>query len=298
MEPVAHIPGGFLLLARKLLDSDLMQGPPLHLKLWVWMLMRANFRDRGQLGRGQFVTSIHEMQTAMSYFIGYRKVIPSKGAIRSAYEALSRDSAITTRKSTRGMVITICNYDLYQNHENYEAPNKQHTGNTTTNTATAHDTEEWEELNSLSSGLEAQRRKDREGCLIHPDAGIQTPSLDKWGTAEDLELRSQKEPAPIHDVIDLLNRSAGKKFSSNTKESRAHIQARWREGYSLDDFKAVIINQVAEWGPNPKMNRFLRPQTLFGPKFESYLNASSGPSQRQDRRAYDPETTWIDEVAP
>ena len=40
----------------------------------------------------------------------------------------------------------------------------------------------------------------------------------------------------------------------------------------MEDFKKVIDIKVQEWGKNEKMNKYLRPETLFGTKFESYLN--------------------------
>ena len=63
--------GGYIIIARKLLDSGLMDMPPLYLKLWVWMLAQTNWRDRDKLKRGQFVTSIAKMQEAMSHYVGY-----------------------------------------------------------------------------------------------------------------------------------------------------------------------------------------------------------------------------------
>ncbi|MEH7503836.1 conserved phage C-terminal domain-containing protein [Neobacillus drentensis] len=53
------------------------------------------------------------------------------------------------------------------------------------------------------------------------------------------------------------------------------VQARWREGFCLDDFKRVIDLKAAEWLEEPQFCRYLRPETLFGPKFESYLNQKS-----------------------
>lgn len=37
----------------------------------------------------------------------------------------------------------------------------------------------------------------------------------------------------------------------------------------------MIDIKTAEWLHNPKMNKYLRPETLFGTKFESYLNQKS-----------------------
>ena len=69
-----EINGGYVLLARKMLTSGIMEKPHLHLSLWVWMLLQASHRDHGRLERGQFFTNIEKMREAMSYKIGYRKV--------------------------------------------------------------------------------------------------------------------------------------------------------------------------------------------------------------------------------
>lgn len=114
------ITGGYILLARKLFESEMMDKPPLYFKLWGWMLARAMWKDGDRLKRGQFVTSISEMQQAMSYRVGWRREVPTKDEIRSAYEAFVRAEMIDTRKATRGMAITVLNYERYQNPESYE----------------------------------------------------------------------------------------------------------------------------------------------------------------------------------
>ena len=76
----------------------------------------------------------------------------------------------------------------------------------------------------------------------------------------------------LSSAIDYLNEKCGTKFKASTKNTKKHVSARVSEGYTLDDFKKVIDNKVAEWGDNPTMCQYLRPDTLFGTKFESYLN--------------------------
>lgn len=78
---------------------------------------------------------------------------------------------------------------------------------------------------------------------------------------------------PIYkDVINYLNEKLGAKYKPNSAINKRLIDARAKEGYSLDDFKQVIDNKCATWSNDPKMSKYLRPQTLFGTKFESYLN--------------------------
>lgn len=77
---------------------------------------------------------------------------------------------------------------------------------------------------------------------------------------------------PYAEVITYLNQKAGTAFKVNSKDTRKHIKARFDEGFTVDDFKTVIDRKVVEWGSNPEMAQYLRPSTLFGTKFESYLN--------------------------
>ena len=74
------------------------------------------------------------------------------------------------------------------------------------------------------------------------------------------------------DVIDYLNLKAGKNFKL-VESNKKHINARIKEGFTLDDFKKVIDNKVTEWKNDDKMNQYLRPETLFSSKFQSYLNS-------------------------
>jgi len=115
------VEGGYILISRRLFKNEIMDKPHLYLKLWIWMLFKANFKDHEKLQRGQLLTSIDEMREAMSYLVGYRKMRPTRDEIRSAYETFVKASMISTLKTTRGMIITILNYNKYQNIKNYEA---------------------------------------------------------------------------------------------------------------------------------------------------------------------------------
>lgn len=79
-------------------------------------------------------------------------------------------------------------------------------------------------------------------------------------------------------VIDRLNEKAGTNYRASSKATQSHINARLAEGYTLEDFFAVIDKKCAEWRGG-EMEKYLRPETLFGSKFENYLNAPA--SRRQ-----------------
>jgi uncharacterized phage protein (TIGR02220 family) len=76
----------------------------------------------------------------------------------------------------------------------------------------------------------------------------------------------------IVDIIEYLNKRSGKNFRSNSEKTQKAINARLNEKYSMDDFKKVIDIKCVKWLNDPKMIDYLRPETLFGTKFESYLN--------------------------
>ena len=84
----------------------------------------------------------------------------------------------------------------------------------------------------------------------------------------------------IKNIVEYLNRAAGKKYKPSTKETQQHIKARLAEGYTLEDFQTVIDKMCGKWKGDPKMEDYLRPATLFGTKFESYLNATAAAPQR------------------
>jgi len=156
------IPGGYILLARKQLESEIMDRSPLRLKLWIWMLLRASYKPHNGLQRGQFFTTIDDMREAMSWYVGYRKVRPTRDEIRSCYEALTKATMITTAKTTRGMIITVLNYDLYQTPTNYEAHTETHSENTAKPTTPPHCTKEGERKNNKL--LPANRQDLQSDC--------------------------------------------------------------------------------------------------------------------------------------
>ena len=90
---------------------------------------------------------------------------------------------------------------------------------------------------------------------------------------------------PFEEIINYLNEQAGTKFRHATKTNQSFIKARWNEGFnSIEDYKTVIDNKVADW-INTEHDKYLRPSTLFGTKFESYLNQKT---KKKKKRVNDP----------
>lgn len=121
------------------------------------------------------------------------------------------------------------------------------------------------------------RKRILESCLT---VSIKQTNKKEKSAKQNLEERvlvettseSTKEDIPFSAIIDYLNEKAGTRYRTSTPKTQAHIRARWGEGYRLDDFKRVIDVKCDEWLDDTKMRKYLCPDTLFGTKFEKYLN--------------------------
>lgn len=85
------------------------------------------------------------------------------------------------------------------------------------------------------------------------------------------KLSSNSTTSTAKEIIDYLNQKTNKHYKYQTNKTNRLINARLNEGNTVDDFKQVIDIKVAEW-TGSDMEKYLRPETLFGTKFESYLN--------------------------
>ena len=84
----------------------------------------------------------------------------------------------------------------------------------------------------------------------------------------------------INEIISYLNQKARTNYKPTTKTTQKHINARLNEGYTVEDFKKVIDTKCSEW-LNTDYSKYLRPETLFGNKIESYLNACKAKTQSE-----------------
>jgi uncharacterized phage protein (TIGR02220 family) len=125
------------------------------------------------------------------------------------------------------------------------------------------------------------------GFIICYHSASAVLATDKQLVPTDLDSEAYKEEAykaeaesgkpddvpPYLEIVSFLNERSGKNFSAASDTTRTHIHARWKDGFRVEQFKAVIERKCSEWKGDPKMDKFLRPQTLFIPSnFEAYLN--------------------------
>ena len=122
---MTKIKGGYYIKARCIQDSEISVMPPYIREIWDWLLKEANHSDKKSNGisikRGQLIRTFKDIQEGLKWMIGWRKMTYKKWQCENAMKFLRERSMITTMKTTRGMLITICNYSLYQDPLNYES---------------------------------------------------------------------------------------------------------------------------------------------------------------------------------
>jgi hypothetical protein len=122
------IEGGYYIKARCIQESEISICSPVVRELWDWLLREANHKDVEIHGyttkRGQCFRTIKDMREGLKWQIGYRFERYNEEVMKNAMKKLRSLSMITTTKTPRGNLITICNYDKYQNPHNYELPNE------------------------------------------------------------------------------------------------------------------------------------------------------------------------------
>lgn len=82
-------------------------------------------------------------------------------------------------------------------------------------------------------------------------------------------------PTIPNDVIKYLNEKRGGQGFKLTNGNLTPIKARIKEGFKIDDFKKVIDAAIIKWSNDEKMKKYIRPETLFGNKMDSYLVEST-----------------------
>lgn len=212
---------GFILESKSILDSDIWSKPPLYFKVWHYLLLKAQYEDSGNLKRGQLFTNINEIRDACSYYVGYRKVTPSRQDIhrildwmRSLHEGYTNGTPkvpmIETTKVTHGMIVTIVNYAVYQDFKFYERDSERNGERTTK------DTRERREGSDINKEYKEKEEKKKEYIL-------------------------SENPTPYSQITELFQSSCHSfpKIRSLNNQRKAHIRNLLKT-YTVDDFQTVF----------------------------------------------------------
>ena len=161
----------------------------------------------------------------------------SERSVRTAIEHLKSTNEITIKTTNRFSIITIEKWGKYQLME-----------------------------------TETDHQNDQQAVTQETNNRPTTDHTQEIKKVINKEIRKDIYSRERVEIINYLNETCGTKYKPNTKKNIELIRARLNEGFTVDDFKTVIYKKAKQWINDPKMCKFLRPETLFSNKFEGYLN--------------------------
>lgn len=218
-----------------------------YLHCWLEMLFNARYSEEEKtdiykgvvykINRGEFIFSRPSYSKRLN--------IP-EGKIRTLIKLLISENMIQEVKSlgrNKPTIYKIINYDLYNSQPSEHVENK---------------------------GVEY--RIDQVTTKSQPSDNQVTTKSQPLKNIDNNDKKEKEKENIIKDIVEYLNEISGKNFKHNSNKTKSCINARLKEGFTFENFKTVINLKVSQWKDDVKMSTYIRPETLFGTKFEGYLN--------------------------
>lgn len=229
-------------------------------KLFIHMLLKANWKPGRFKGviieRGELATSLQSLSAESGLSIQQ---------VRTAIKHLNLTGELTQNQHSTFTVFTVVNYDLYQG-TNTDI-NTESTGNQqgTNIVLTQNQQGTNRGLTTIEEKKKGRKEEKKEG---------------KKGRKEEKKYKYITDNQHIQ-IIDFLNRKCGTNYRPTTDSTKQLINARLADGYTVDDFYTVIEKKWQEWA-GTEWEQYMRPSTLFGTKFECYLNQNIVETKKND----------------
>lgn len=243
MGGVLNLWNGHVKIPREIINNDIWKDVNAY-RLFHFLILKATHKDIEinsiPLKRGEYLRSYSKLAEDLAYKEGRGIKKLSKSTINRAVNRLKEAGMLDTRepfrgtdnKTDSGTVFIVIQYEQYQGFEGY--------------------------------------RKNNSGTDSDCSAEVKQESINK--NKDNIVEVSSKQSIPFEEIINYLNEKCGTGYKASTKATRKLIKDRFKEGHKLEAFKKVIDIKSVEWLNNSEYSKYLRPITLFGTKFESYLN--------------------------
>lgn len=229
---MAEIEGGYVLLSRRLIESGIWEKPPIYLKVWMYILTRAQHKPYKNLERGELLVSIPELIEACSYKVGYRTEKPTKTQIfnvlewlrnsdEGADEGVTNGAMIETTKTTRGMIVKVLNYNVYQDPKSYERNAGQNDEEATIGTMPERQADT---INKNDKNVKNEKKKTSRKQVYDVDSdyyklatfmkdeimknspNMKEPNLQKWANDFRLLIEVDKKKVPPAEIKSEVSR--------------------------------------------------------------------------------------------
>jgi hypothetical protein len=217
------IDGGYYIKARCIQNSDISFAPPHVREIWDWLIKESNHKDTKICLRGQCIRTYKDIINGLSWMVGWRKMSYTKSQCENAMKYLTKHTMIATKKTTRGLIITVLNYDKYQDVKNYKD----------TMSATQNDTREPQSSHTINNN-----DKNVKNINIYSSSSflLDIPSKDLEQISTDIGV----------DKKDIILK--GKELFDYCKS----------KGKQYKDYKAFLRNCVRKDKPKNQVNSLLK----------------------------------------
>ena len=259
-------------LHRKIFNNEIWSDLKLF-RFFVYLIGQAVFAKNGvdkgniHIERGQLLKSYRKMQDELEYIENNAVKQYSLSTIDRMVNKLKDKEMIKTKTTGLGTLFTITNYAKYQDKEDKKD----------------------KEIKELRTQLEQQRNAVGTAAEQQRNNKNYVNKVNKVNKdKKEIDISNscpveKKQDIPYKEIVNHFNDRTGSQYKSTTNKTKELIKARWNEGFRLKDFKTVIDKKCVEWMSDEEMEKYLRPITLFGPKFESYLNQLSVKKSGQSK---------------
>ena len=240
---------GFIKISRCIVDHWIYQDAE-YFKVWFEMLYRARYLQEPatKLIHGQLVT-IKRGEFVFGRKSWSERLGISEQKLRTLIKRLVQDNMIElVKRYNKFTIYKVVNYEKYNPQDN------QH-----------------EILENQYLEGDSNQQNNQQATTKQPPSNHQLTTKEERKEESKKDNKDNKVNNIYTPIVNYLNEKANKNFKPTTQKTQSLINARIREGFTLDDFKKVIDTKCSQW-LGTEMEKYLRPETLFGTKFESYLN--------------------------
>ena len=285
MEIVSKIKGGYYIKARKICNSEVYHAPPAYREIWEYILANVAYQEEIQdlynVSRGNGFFTCERILEDLSWNVGYKKLSYGKSQAKHAIRFFKNKKMITVQKKPRGMIITVENYNFYQNPKNYMCSTER-TNERTTETLTKEPQDN--AANTLQSstcnGKEkhertteiATKEPTKEPTLglsitkeerIKNNTNIYSPLFSEEENAVEQGKEIEPEKKPERDVFDYWNIKETivhrdfSKFSPSINESLKHYKPEEIKT-AIDNYAVVLKDRKYYWSHSWTLDQFLQ----------------------------------------
>lgn len=233
---------GFVLVSKSILEDEKIMLDPSTLQIVMYLLLEASYERREvwygigkgrtliKLERGQLVTGSRQISARLKL---------ARATVDRRLRILEEDGFLSRKMSHQYTIVTICNYNEYQDMKNYGGPAS-------------------------------------EPPKIPPKMPASEPHLKKCAENTKHTNNDLKEVIDhLNEVLKKGGRNGRYRYSGHNAD---FVSGRLNDGFTVDELKAVIDLKASQWLKPPKsgqkdMRMYVRPDTLFRPgNFEKYVS--------------------------